>query len=271
MRDRLEDFGAAILDPDLPVPEGVVGPDGRPSLRRFAVYRNNVVVGLIDTLMAAYPAVARLVGVEFFRAMARSYVAAHPPTSPIMLDYGAGFADFVEAFAPARSLPYLADVARLERAWVEAYHSAEAVALSADDLAAAIPPERFEKVVLILHPSFRLVRSRYPIVAIWGMNIAGGVPTPVDLGVAEDALVVRPGAEVEVRSLPTKGEAEFLSALKHGRNVSDAALEAFSVNPRFDLVSSLVGLLSFGLIVDWRLGDELERSRKGASYVLADR
>ena len=271
MADRLEDFGAAILDPDLPVPEGIVGPDGLPSPRRFAVYRNNVVVGLIDTLLAAYPVVARLVGVEFFRAMARSYVAAHQPTSPIMLDYGAGFADFVELFAPARSLPYLADVARLERGWVEAYHSAEALALTADDLATAIPPERFGDTILILHPSFRLLRSRYPIVAIWGMNIAGAVPTPVDLGVAEDALVVRPGAEVEVRTLPTKGEAEFLSALDRGRRVSDAALEALGVNPRFDLVSSLVGLLSFGLIVDWRLVDELELSRNGASDVLSGR
>lgn len=271
MGDILSDFGTAILAPGLPVPEGIVGPDGRPSPRRFAVYRNNVVVGLIDTLMAAYPAVARLVGVEFFRAMAKGFVTAHPPTTPIMLDYGSGFADFIETFPPARSLPYLADVARLERAWVEAYHSAEAVALSADDLAAAIPHERFGEAVLILHPSFRLLRSRYAIVAIWGMNVAGGVPAPLNLEVAEDALVVRPGAEVEVRSLPALGEAEFLNAVRRGRCVSDAALEALSVNPRFDLVSSLVGLLSFGLIVDWRLGDALELSRNGGTYVLADR
>ena len=270
MRDRFADFGAAILDPDLPVPAGIVGPDGMPSARRFAVYRNNVVVGLIGTLMAAYPAVARLVGVEFFLAMASSYVSVHPPTSAIMLDYGAGFADFVAGFPPARSLVYLADVARLERAWVESYNSAEAIPLSPAEMA-AIPPERFGDAVLLLHPSFRLVRSAYPATTIWQMNIAGGVPGPVDLSVEQAALVVRPRAEVEVRSLPAGGGAEFLAALKRGKAVSDAAIEALRVNPKFDLISSLSGLLSLGLIVDWRLGGELDWPRSGDTYVLADR
>jgi hypothetical protein len=48
--------------------------------------------------------------------MARSYVALAPPSSPIMLDYGAGFPDFIGAFEPAKCLPYLQDVARIERA-----------------------------------------------------------------------------------------------------------------------------------------------------------
>ena len=270
MHDRFTDFGAAILDPDLPVPDGIVGPDGLPSARRFAVYRNNVVVGLIETLMSAYPAVARLVGVEFFRAMARGYVAVHPPTSPIMLDYGAEFADFIEEFPPARSLIYLADVARLERAWVESYNSAEASPLSLTEVA-AIPPERFGDVVLLLHPSFQLVRSSHPVATIWQMNIAGGVPGPVDLSVEEAVLVVRPQAEVEVRLLPAEGGAEFLAALKRGKAVSDAAIEALRINPKFDLSSSLSGLLSLGLIVDWRLGGELDWSRSGDTYVLADR
>src|SRR3546814_5903028 len=68
---------------------------------------------------------SRIVGDEIFRAMARVYVASAPPHSPIMLDYGASFPDFIERFEPATTLPYLADVARIERAWIEAYHAAE--------------------------------------------------------------------------------------------------------------------------------------------------
>jgi len=100
-------FAIALLDAQQPLPTGLQGPDGQPSARRFAVYRNNVVVGLVETLKAAYPAILRLVGEEFFVAMARMYVRAEPPASPIMLDYGAGFPRFIGQFEPATALPYL--------------------------------------------------------------------------------------------------------------------------------------------------------------------
>ena len=60
-------FGAALLDPDLPLPAGVTGPNGKKAQRRFAVYRNNVTVGLVDALAAIFPAIQRLVGEGFFR------------------------------------------------------------------------------------------------------------------------------------------------------------------------------------------------------------
>ncbi len=148
---RLAEFAAAILDPDRPVPAGLIGPDGEPSAKRFAVYRNNVVAGLCDTLKAAFPAVRRIVGDAFFAAMARTYVLREPPNSPLMLDYGAGFAGFVDAFEPAAALRYLSDVARLERAWVEAYHAPEAEPLDPTVLA-GIAPDELPHISLLLHP-----------------------------------------------------------------------------------------------------------------------
>jgi hypothetical protein len=256
MDERLHGFAAAILDCNMPVPAGLVGPDGRPSPRRFAVYRNNVVVGLIDTLMAAYPAVCKIVGTEFFRAMAGVFAVQSPPVSPIMHDYGDGFASFIEAFSPAKSVPYLADVARIERAWVQSYHAAEAAALTPDQLG-VIPPERFGDVVLRLHPSLQLVRSAFPAVTIWQMNTASGTPAPVDLSVAEDALIIRPYAEVEVRVLPV-GALEFISASRRGRSTADAAKQALAANVRFDLAPAIGGLITIGAVVGWRLGDQTE-------------
>ncbi len=85
--------GCALpLDPRLPVPPGLFGPDGEPTESRFAFfYRSNVMTGLIDTLKASFPVVHRTVGPEFFRAMSRVFVARESPDSPI--DAGA-FAQF---------------------------------------------------------------------------------------------------------------------------------------------------------------------------------
>src|SRR5207237_10685968 len=141
LADRQRAFSEALLDRDRPVPPGPVGPDGEPSPRRFGVYRNNVVASLAAALKDTFPAICRIVGEEFFGAMARSYVLQAPPASPILLDYGDSFPDFIAGFEPAATLPYLADVARIERAWNEAYHAAEAAPLDPTAFA-AVPPDQ---------------------------------------------------------------------------------------------------------------------------------
>ncbi len=248
--ERQRGFAAALLDPERPIPDGLVGPDREPSALRFAVYRNNVFVGLIDALKESFPATSRIVGEEFFRAMARAYVMIAPPVSPILLDYGAGFAAHIASFEPAQSLPYLADVARIERAWLEAYHAAEAEPLEAARLA-AIDTETLPQLRLRLHPSLRIVRSKLPALTIWRMNVADGAPGAIDLAAgAEDTLIVRPVAEVETRLLPP-GSAEFILALASGAAVLEAATTAWVVEPGFDLAGSLSGLIHSGAIVGY--------------------
>jgi hypothetical protein len=248
LAERQRNFAAALLDPELSTPPGLVGPDGEPSARRFAVYRNNVAVGLTDTLKAAFPTVCRIVGTEFFRAMARAYVVAEPPHSPILLDYGAGFPDFIGGFEPAATLPYLCDVARIERAWTEAYHAPEALPLDPASLA-AIEADRYSDIRLRLHPSVHIVRSELPALTIWRMNVGDGAPAPVDLAAGgEDVLIVRPMAEVEVRSMPPGGP-EFVHALAEGVPVLTAMKAAITADPRFDLSANLSGLIGAGVFV----------------------
>jgi hypothetical protein len=263
--DRQREFAAALLDPALPVPSGLVGPDGEASPRRFSVYQNNVVVSLIGALEANFPAVCRIVGEEFFRAMARAYVIAEPPVSPILLDYGAGFPNFIAGFEPAATLPYLPDVARIERAWTEAYHAREAAALEPAALA-AVPPDRAAEICLAVHPSVRIVRSQFPALTVWRMNVADGVPSPVDLDSGgENALVVRAGAEVEVRTMP-QGGAEFIAALASGKILAEAAQSALTADASFNLSANLAALIGAGIFVGYKLtgdtaGNELGEAR----------
>lgn len=255
---RQRAFAAALLDPRRPVPPGLIGPDGAPDIKRFAVYRNNVVAGLCDALSAAYPVTRRIVGEAFFIAMARTYVAQALPRSPVMLGYGADFADFAGTFAPAKSLPYLRDVARLERAWTEAYHACDAVPLDPSAFR-NIKTENLPEIGLELHPSVRIVRSAYPLVAIWQMNIDAEGPGYIDLHAhGEDAYIARPHAEVEVRRLPP-GAAAFIEALAAGHRISDAFDTALADDSRFELSHTLAALIHGGAIIGWTQPDEASR------------
>ena len=256
LAERQGGFAAALLDAEAEVPPGLVGPDGIPSARRFAVYRNNVVVGLSESLKITFPAVCRIVGEAFFLAMARAYVVADPPRSPMLIEYGGGFADFVARFPPAGPLPYLADVARIETAWKEAFHAPDAAPLPPAALA-ALPQEKLPGLRFRLHPSLRLVSSPYPALTIWQMNVEGGVPAPVDMkSGGEDCLVVRPDARVAVHAVPPGGAA-FIARLAEGALLGEAAGAALAVAEAFDLAANLTLLISAGALCDFELfGDD---------------
>ena len=240
-------FARAVLDADAEVPGPLVGRQGASPSRRFAVYRNNVYASLIDVLTSRFPVSARLVGEAFFRAMARLYVEETPPASPVLLRYGEAFADFVAAFPPAAALPYLVDVARLEWAWHGAYHAQDAVPLPLSELAEV--GEAAEQVVLTLHPSLRVVRSAYPVVTIWQIAMREGENEPSRLPAdGEDALVVRPELDVEVRRLPPGG-AQFVRALAEGATLLEAARSAAAEARAFDLEGNLAGLMRSGAIM----------------------
>ena len=87
-------FAAALGEPSAPPPAMTHGRLGAPDARRFAVYRNNVAVGLIGAVEARYPVSRRIAGDDLFRAMARAFVRAHRPRSPVMIAYGEEFPEF---------------------------------------------------------------------------------------------------------------------------------------------------------------------------------
>jgi len=238
----IDAFARALGDPARPAPPQTWGREGRPDARRFAVYRNNVAVGLIGAIEARYPVARRLVGEEFFRAMARAFIAEEKPRSPVLIHYGDNFPDFVAGFEPARGIAYLADVARLENAWVEAYHAAEAPALALAALA-EIDPEDFGALRFSPHPAARLLRFAHPAASIWAAHQGEGEPHPPEDWRAEEALVARPEADVRVRILPPGGF-EFAEALLAGAALAEAAEK--SAGDGFDPGAHVVGLVEAG-------------------------
>ncbi len=105
LADYQDDFAQALLADDpcsaSPALAHLVTQPG------FAIYRNTVLKGCIDALQANFPAVARLVGDEWFRAAAAVYARRELPSAPILLSYGRTFPEFLAGFEPAdgASLP----------------------------------------------------------------------------------------------------------------------------------------------------------------------
>ena len=238
------DFARALLDPALPPPSGLVSFNGSDPHQRFAVYRNNVVVSLVDALAARFPVVLALVGEDFFRAMARVFVGQHLPRSPLMADYGEEFPAFVAGFAPAAELPYLTDVAALEAARTRAYHAADALALGPADFA-GIAQEALPDLVVETHPSVQIIVSRFAIVSLWAAHQGTLEIGEVDPLTPEDALVVRPRLDVEVSRL-MPGAAGFLQHLASGKRLGEAAAEAIGAYPAFDVAGAFQLLLATG-------------------------
>lgn len=249
-----EAFSPALFDPQSETPGIVTGPNEKTAVRRYNVYRNNVTVSLIDAVAAIFPATQRITGVEFFRAMARFHIRATPPKSPLLFEYGRDFPDFIERYEYAQGLPWLADVARLERAWLDAYHAADVETLSPAALA-ALPQERLADVTFAPHPATRIVRSDFPAVSIFVANRAEETAGPVEAIVAEDALITRPDLDVVVRHLPD-GAAIFLAHLISGETLGEAASLAFETNPAFDLGANIAGMIEAGVFAAIRHGDE---------------
>ena len=240
------DFRAALLDPARAVPDGLQNPDGSPATKRFNVYRNNVAVSLTEALEAGFPVVRKLVGDDFFHAMAGVYLRAHPPKSPLMMFYGDDMPDFLAGFAPAASVPYLPDMARLELALRHSYHAADVAALAPDALA-QIAPDDLPHVTFGFAPSVHLVASRYPLHSIWQANTHGG-----DIArTAQPALITRPALDPLADAL-TPPQAAVTQALMAGTPLGLALREG---GPDFDLGPLLALLLQRNALIALNLKD----------------
>lgn len=236
-------FRAALFDAESDVPAGLLGRDGAIDAARFAVYRNNVAVSLIEALGARYPVCRRLVGDACFDALAHSFAVTRPPQSPIMLAYGADFADFIAPLPPSRDVPYLADMARLENAWHEVYNEAEATPIEL----AALPSDALADVCVEFHPALRTLASDWPVASIWLAHQTDSEPTPPQTWHGENVLIARPAADVVLHRVAAGGIA-LITALRDGNDLGTAAHCAAQIEPNFDAAVALVDLCAMGVL-----------------------
>lgn len=236
---------AAIEGDDAALTPWLANPQaGGPGL---AVYRNTIAKARADALAALYATVARLVGDAWFRDAALIHARANPPDHPVMDDYGAGFADWLETFPPAFGLPFLAPVARIDRAWSEAHRAPEASVMVAAEFATRSSAE-LSGLRARLHPSLRVFWFDWTVPSVWLANRPDTDPdTPVLWDERpEGLLLVRPAGSVQHHRL-SHPQWRFLDLCRQGMPLGQAAAGLRLDHPTLDLSRLFAELIGMGV------------------------
>ncbi|WP_298847393.1 DNA-binding domain-containing protein [uncultured Ruegeria sp.] len=237
------EFRAAMMDASAPVPDGLLDAETRPAGRRFSVYRNNVAVSLTEAMHQAFPVITKLLGPQNMDGLAGIFLRQHPPSSPLMMFYGEAFPDFLAGMQQLSHLGYLPDVARLELALRNSYHAADSQPAPAETL--AVDPEKVMQARLRFAPAMQMIRSDWPVHAIWRFNTETDAPKPDAR--AEDVLITRPEFDPIPQLLPAGG-ANWIAHMKNGDTIGEAFEKTAVELPEFDLGTTLALLLQGGAI-----------------------
>ena len=253
LRDDLSGFVRAIVRGDEVSSRINTTYPNYPVAVAIDVYRNNYRGNLHDTLAGAYPVIAQLVGKDFFRLLTRQFIGQHPSRSSNLHHYGAEMGSFIASFAPAQGLAYLPDVAALEWACHCAYFADDAATLDFNKLS-QVPPGRYADLILHIHPTCHLIRSRYPIAAIWHAHQTGADSDfHIDLESGPcNALVGRKDDVVLVGEL-ADADAAWLQDLQAGTPLGVATAATQKLYPEFDLQAALLHLVAQDVLIDFNL------------------
>ena len=209
----------------------------------MAVYRNTVLHGAVEALRANFPVVEQILGAEMFASVAVDFASECPPQRPVLALYGSRFADWLEEQPWAADLPYLSDVARVERLRVECLAAADADPLPNEQARALL---RDPGARLRLHPSVRFDWLRTPAMSIW---LAHQQPVGSEIAPewkAEGALFVRPSPFVV--HTPRIGAAahRMLFGLRLGETAAASLNAAARLYPNEDCTAVLASLVNLG-------------------------
>ena len=209
---------------------------------RLNIHRHHVLHSLTEALKANFPVVCSVVDPRFFAYAADAFIRSNPPAGPCLFEYGNTFAEFLSGFEPARGLPYLADLARLEWAAVEAKFAPDALSITAENLRHVAVLD-YPNLSFALDPSLRLLHAQSPVQKIWAADQGPEEPQSIDLGTEQAWLMVRRRNEViEITSIDPATFA-FITALQSGRPLAAAGEAGLAADPFFDMATALRRLL----------------------------
>ncbi len=217
-------------------------------VNRFGIYRNNTLISLTESLKANFPVTVRLVHERFFHWAAREFIRRHPPDEARLSSYGAKLPAYLAALPACRSVPYLAELARLEWAICTSLHAEECDSCSIEMLSrlgGGVGDAR-----LVFQPTLQLIPSRWPIIDIWNAHQRSPVELPGAITRRPTHVqVTRSADRIRLSSL-SKGRCAFRRGLARGLPLNAAIRLAVSRDRSFAPGIELASLFGEKIVTD---------------------
>ena len=128
---------------------------------QLAIYREQFFMRHLDVLREDFGSIVHMLGAEAFETLGRAYLQAHPPRSFTLRDLGADLATFLATEAPWSDDALLAELARVEWAFVEAFDAPDAPPLDLRSVA-ALSEDAWPLARIVLHPHVQRLALREP-------------------------------------------------------------------------------------------------------------
>lgn len=163
--------------------EMVVGDARLAAAERLQIYADMYFARIRDVLAEEYPKTLAALGAAAFQDLVADYLDACRPNHPSLREVGGRLPAFLAASAAAAARPWVAELARLERARLELFDGPDAEVLTLESLRARAPAT-FASLRLRLVPSNALVTTRFDVAALWRSDDPGAValePSPIAL------------------------------------------------------------------------------------------
>lgn len=239
LRDLQDSFAAYLFGDRSQSVIPWIRADGIDPVDRLGIYRNNLHAGFHKTLALEYPVICRLVGPDYFRQLARAFLACHPSRSGDLHHVGTAFSAFLQRQFEDSDYSYLGDVAALEWAYQECLVAEDAKPLDPVTLR-KVPPQSYGRLRFALRPACRLVQSRFPVLKIWQVNQPESAADEIiDLDSGPDFLLVfRSPKGIFFRRIH-QDDYRLLAAFAAGNSLAEALELVVASSPTFDLGAAL--------------------------------
>ncbi len=215
---------ARLLDGERAIEPHVLGSSPEDVAARLAIYADGYRIRLTDALASNYPALAKLLGADDFRALAAAYIAAHVSHRSSIRFYGDALSQFLATEADYRDAPLLGELAAWEWAMSEVFDAADARAIEIEALA-RVPPPQWAELRFTLHPAMRRLDLRWNVAPLWkALTSDGARPTAELAAEPQGWLLWRDGLRVVFRSIDS-AEAAALRAVSDGLSFGEVCVQ----------------------------------------------
>lgn len=224
---------------------------------RMAIYRNNVVASLMTAIEDTFPIFARYVGESCFKQLAFQFVETYKPDHAVLADYGKQFPAFIKHQEGLTEYPYLSDLARLERLYIDAFHSADGDSIRIDEFQNLFAqPDFLPECRFVFRPDFNLFSAKFSVVSLWlehqkqqEADLSG-----IQIDHPEFAFLIRRQHRVQLIRV-TQSDWVALSKIQDGITLGDVIDQMAVIDQTWSFISLFQQMIHFECVSELRIDE----------------